>query len=147
MASAPTRRTSPVLIVSAVAGIVFLYVFLVPRSRLAAALGYHSDGEDAFEHPITTLMADAQAKHAKMLGRQSRTLSQAVATYRNRYGRDPPKGFDDWWNFAQKNKVKIIDEYDSMNKDLAPFWSLSPQELRRRARQVSTESFAVLRIV
>lgn len=49
----------------------------------------------------------------------------------------PPKGFDDWFAFAQANDVKIIDEYDSLVNDLAPFWNLPGEEVRRRAQQVS----------
>ena len=38
--------------------------------------------------------------------------------------------------FAQKNEVKMIDEYDGLVKDLEPFWALSGEELRRRSEQV-----------
>jgi hypothetical protein len=32
-----------------------------------------------------------------ILDRQSKTLEQAVKEYTRRYGRPPPKGFDDWY--------------------------------------------------
>ena len=65
-------------------------------------------------HPIPKLMADAQTRYKKLLGRQSLTLLQAVHEYKRRYGRDPPKGFDEWFAFAkQLNGVKMIDEYGS----------------------------------
>lgn len=81
-------------------------------------------------------MADAAAKYHALLSRQSRSLSSAVAEYRRKYKRDPPKGFDDWYAFAKANKVKFIDEYDGMVEDLAPFWDLSGEEIRRRVLQV-----------
>lgn len=88
-------------------------------------------------HPIPKLMSDARTKYKALLARQSRSLSEAVAEYRRRYKRDPPKGFDDWYAFAIANKVKIIDEYDGMADDLEPFWDLSGEEIRRRVHQVS----------
>ncbi|KAF9555502.1 hypothetical protein CPC08DRAFT_642752 [Agrocybe pediades] len=88
------------------------------------------------EHPIPALMEEAEAKYRKKLGGQSRTLKAAVEEYHRRYQRAPPKGFDDWWQFAQKNDVKMIDEYDGLMEDLAPFFELSGEEIRRRSLQV-----------
>ncbi|KAG9310122.1 glycosyltransferase family 90 protein [Chiua virens] len=88
------------------------------------------------EHPITTLMADAKYTFTKRLARQSKTLPQAVAEYKRRYKRDPPRGFDDWWAFAKENDFKLVDEFDAIVEDLAPFWTLSGEELRRRAYQM-----------
>jgi hypothetical protein len=82
-------------------------------------------------------MSDARAKYNALLARQSRSFSEAVAGYRRRYKRDPPKGFDDWYAFAKANNVKMIDEYDGMMEDLEPFWDLSGEEIRRRVHQVS----------
>jgi hypothetical protein len=87
-------------------------------------------------HPIPKLMADAQVKYKQLLNAQSKSLAQAVREYRRRYGRDPPKGFDEWWAFATENGVKITDEYDQLVTDLEPFWELSGEEVRRRAVQV-----------
>jgi hypothetical protein len=88
------------------------------------------------EHPIPRLMEEAENKYRRKLGGQSKTLKAAVAEYKKRYKRDPPKGFDEWWKFAQKHEVKMVDEYNGLMEDLAPFWTLSGQELRRRALQV-----------
>ncbi|KZT65002.1 glycosyltransferase family 90 protein [Daedalea quercina L-15889] len=85
------------------------------------------------EHPIPTLMAEAETKYRDLLAKQSRTLAEAVKEYNRRYGRNPPQGFDDWWRFAQENHVVMIDEYDNINEDLAPFWTLSGEEMRERA--------------
>lgn len=89
------------------------------------------------EHPISKLMEEAEAKYRKKLGGQSKTLRAAVAEYKRRYRRSPPRGFGEWWAFAQAHDVKMVDEYDSLMDDLAPFWELSGQEIRRRALQVS----------
>ncbi|KAG8216196.1 glycosyltransferase family 90 protein [Butyriboletus roseoflavus] len=88
------------------------------------------------EHPITTLIADAKAAFTERLTKQSKTLPEAVEEYKRRYGRDPPRGFDDWWEFAKEHDFKLVDEFDTVIKDLAPFWTLSGEELRRRAYQM-----------
>lgn len=95
--------------------------------------------ERAFEmeHPIPRLMAEAEDKFRALLGKQSRSLSAAVKEYKRRYGRKPPKGFDEWWKFARENGVKMVDEFDGLVEDLAPFWAMGGQELRRRALEVS----------
>ena len=87
-------------------------------------------------HPIPKLMADAQTKFKKMITGQSKTLAGAVKEYKRRHGRNPPKGFDEWFKFAKENGVKMIDEYDQLVRDLEPFWGMSGEELRRRAFQV-----------
>jgi hypothetical protein len=86
-------------------------------------------------------MDDSEARFRKKLAAQSKSLAGAVAEYKRRYKRSPPKGFDGWWNFAQEHNVSLVDEYDGLVKDLAPFWQLSGAEFRRRARQVLVISF------
>ncbi|OJA14308.1 hypothetical protein AZE42_01569 [Rhizopogon vesiculosus] len=90
----------------------------------------------SLEHPIPKMMADAEEKFKNLLAKQSKTLRNAVVEYRRRYGREPPKGFGDWWKFAQENHFKLLDEFDTIHEDLAPFWNISSMEFRRRAAQV-----------
>ncbi|KAF8331788.1 hypothetical protein F5887DRAFT_890461 [Amanita rubescens] len=82
-------------------------------------------------------MEDAEAEFKKKLSSQSKTLKAAVAEYKRRYKRNPPKGFDEWFKFAHQNDVKMIDEYDGLMQDLEPFWELPGEEIRRRSRQVA----------
>ena len=86
-------------------------------------------------HPIPLLMEEAEDKYRKKLASQSRSLSAAVAEYRRRYRRPPPRGFDAWWKFCQTYDVKMVDEYDGLMEDLRPFFDLSGEEFRRRAQQ------------
>ncbi|CUA78292.1 Beta-1,2-xylosyltransferase 1 [Rhizoctonia solani] len=88
------------------------------------------------EHPIPKLMLAAHRTYKGMLARQSSTLDEAVKEYERRYGRPPPRGFDEWFEFVKENGCKIVDEYDGMVKDLEPFWELEGVEFRRRAEQV-----------
>jgi len=89
------------------------------------------------EHPIPKLIEEAESKYEEKLQRQSKTLEDAVAEYQRQYRWELPKGFDEWWDFAQKYDVKMVDEYDGLMADLAPFSELSGEEVRRRAAQVS----------
>ena len=95
-----------------------------------------SNSDNLAHHPIPQLMEDAEAQFKKKLKSQSKTLKAAVTEYRRRYKRDPPKGFDQWFKFAQQNDVRMTDEYDGLVRDLEPFWDLPGKELRRRSRQV-----------
>jgi hypothetical protein len=88
-------------------------------------------------HPIAVLMADAEASYRDTLARQSKTLKDAVKEYQRRYGRNPPKGFNLWWEFATQNGVVLLDEYNSITEDLKPFWKLSGEEFRERVGEVS----------
>lgn len=93
-------------------------------------------GPKKIVHPIPAKIKAAEAKFQKMISSQSRSLSQAVAEYKRRYGRAPPAGFDEWYKFATANGAVIIDEYDQLIDDLRPFWLLSGAEIRRRSVDV-----------
>lgn len=88
------------------------------------------------QHPIPGLMSNARQEFDAKIARQSKTLSAAVAEYERRYNRSPPKGFDEWYEFAVKNGATIIDEYDALAKSMEPFWLFSGEEVRRRCIQV-----------
>lgn len=47
-------------------------------------------------HPILHLIQNAKKQWEEKVQSQSRTLQEAVATYRRKYERAPPKGFDKW---------------------------------------------------
>lgn len=81
-------------------------------------------------------MDAAEIQFRKKLGSQSRSLAQAVNQYRHRYKRHPPQGFDKWYTFAKMHNVSLIDEFDGLNADLAPFWNISGSEFRRRVSEV-----------
>ena len=99
------------------------------------------------EHPIPRLMDDAEHRFRALLSSQSRSLGAAVAEYKRRYGRNPPKGFDSWWRFAQANNVKMVDEYDGLVSDLEPFWEMTGEEFRMRAFQVCVFASFILALI
>lgn len=75
-------------------------------------------------HPMLTLIKRAETEWNAKVERQSKTLKEAVQEYRRRYKRNPPRGFDKWWEYAQANRVILTDEYDQIQHDLEPFWAL-----------------------
>lgn len=97
-------------------------------------------------HPIPQLIALGEKRWEELLSRQSRTLGEAVREYQARYGRRPPRGFDKWWAFAVKHSLVLPDEYDQIDKDLAPFWAFPKEELQRRLTLVENmpEVFVVV---
>ncbi|BGP32303.1 hypothetical protein JCM10296v2_004084 [Rhodotorula toruloides] len=85
-------------------------------------------------HPVPVLIEQAEKKWKDKVARQSRTLSEAVKEYKQRYRRNPPKGFDDWWRFCEEHNVQLRDEYDQITHDLAPHWALEAHDSRHRNR-------------
>jgi hypothetical protein len=86
-------------------------------------------------HPIAKLVEDAKHASEKKLQGQSKTLNEAVKEYRRRYGIPPPPNFDRWYEFAKAKSVQLIDEYDSIQDNLTPFWGLKPSTIRGRAKE------------
>nr|GAT49505.1 predicted protein [Mycena chlorophos] len=104
---------------------------LAARARAYLALGPRLEA-----HPIPALMDTAEARFRAKVAKQSLTLPLAVAEYKRRYGRAPPKGFDAWWAFAQRAGFVMVDEFDAVFQDLKGFWAMSGEEVRRRVEMV-----------
>lgn len=103
----------------------------------ALLFGYAAQGVQHSLHPILPVLRSARAVQQKLVSRQSTTLSAATAEYKRRYKQDPPRGFDKWWSFAKSRNHTMVDEYDSMMRDLRMYASLSPEVLRQRTRTLA----------
>jgi hypothetical protein len=88
------------------------------------------------EHPIKTLVRKAAIDFEELLAKQSTSFEMASSEYLRRYKQPPPPGFDIWYEFATWHDSLIIDEFDVINETLAPFWSLSGAEVKRRLEKV-----------
>ncbi|KAK0621541.1 hypothetical protein B0T17DRAFT_617977 [Bombardia bombarda] len=86
-------------------------------------------------HPIWHLVTQAERELMATKARQSRTLAGAVAEYRRRHGMPPPPHFDKWFEFAKSKGVQLIDEFDTVNELITPFWGLAPATTRARAKE------------
>ncbi|KAI9369966.1 hypothetical protein BJX61DRAFT_536020 [Aspergillus egyptiacus] len=84
---------------------------------------------------VSALVEDAEQRFNQVVERQSRTLAEAVEEYRRRYKMHPPPHFDKWFKFARSKGVELIDEFDTIYHTLLPFWALTPQTVRARARE------------
>lgn len=83
-------------------------------------------------HPIPSLIARAEAEHARRLASEPQTLEEAYARYTARHGRRPPKGYDGWYNFAVQRGACRIDGFDEMYRSLRVWWGLEGSEIRDR---------------
>nr|POF19910.1 beta-1,2-xylosyltransferase 1 [Quercus suber] len=85
-------------------------------------------------HPIDMLLYEAQLTHNQYRNQSmiSQTLSEATRRYKEKYNQYPPPGFQHWYNFASARNSIIIDEFDTIYKDLLPFSNLSPKEIRQQ---------------
>ncbi|KAI4619285.1 uncharacterized protein J4E87_007535 [Alternaria ethzedia] len=98
-------------------------------------------------HPAAQLIEAAEADFQGTLNRQSKSLADAVREYRRRNGISPPPHFDKWYEFATRNGVVMIDEYDMINEMLLPFWALKPSTIRSRiANALGHEDSSMLAI-
>lgn len=91
-------------------------------------------------HPVDTLTYEAQVRHDAYLEQAStsKTLGQAADAYRERYKRHPPPGFGYWYEYATSRNSVIIDDFDSIYRDLLPFYAMSPQLIRSRTWQITS---------
>ncbi|KAI4092555.1 MAG: hypothetical protein LQ344_003401 [Seirophora lacunosa] len=84
-------------------------------------------------HPISQLMEEADLEWAAYENSRSTTFRQTVGKYRRKYGRHPPPGFKEWYQFARKKNVHNIDDFEQIMDDLRPFWAIEPKVLRNLA--------------
>jgi hypothetical protein len=82
-------------------------------------------------HPIDHLIREARQSHVDAVQRQPANLKEAAAVYRQKRGRHPPPGFDEWYKYAQEHDALVVEEFfDRIYHDLGPFWALPAREIR-----------------
>ncbi|KAJ6037373.1 hypothetical protein N7540_001652 [Penicillium herquei] len=94
-------------------------------------------------HPIDILVQKATMEfdsYAEQAG-ASTSLKAAAAEYRSRYHQHPPPGFDKWYEYAINRSSVIIDDFDDLHKNLLPFRSVPPNELRAITQKLATNPF------
>ncbi|KAH7115830.1 hypothetical protein B0J11DRAFT_111677 [Dendryphion nanum] len=104
-----------------------------------------SSPKPSLRHPIEELVLKAQIDFTHLVERQSKTLQEAELEYRKRYSRDPPPGFEKWFDFARLKESVFIDDFDMINEDLKPFWKISPQKLLEAIDHVTSFEYLALR--
>ncbi|KAE8378487.1 hypothetical protein BDV26DRAFT_304249 [Aspergillus bertholletiae] len=136
------KRRYIFLVVSGIALLVignFLYLDALPAPRVVLGSAETEEShppnhEEAAPHPIDGLIHEAQAKWDHLLSKRVDSLADATKQYRERRGRHPPPGFDQWFAFAQQNNAVLVEDlFDQIYGDLSPYWGLDPQLIRRHA--------------
>jgi hypothetical protein len=95
-------------------------------------------------HPAEQLIQSADKEFGSLLKKQSKSLAEAVREYRRRNGIPPPPHFDKWYEFATRAGVELIDEFDTINHSLLPFWALKPATIRSRTKLALGQDNALL---
>lgn len=95
------------------------------------------------EHPIGNLIKESRQHFDEYTANQSKSLTDAIRAYKQRYGRPPPPKFGIWYDFAVKRGSKVIDDFQQINDDIRPLWSVPPLELRRLAHSLPFNSRGV----
>jgi hypothetical protein len=86
-------------------------------------------------HPIEELIAVADVELTRLLQEEAHTLDDAAQQYRERRGRQPPPGFDLWFEFARNHSAVLVEEFfDRIYDDLNPFWGVSAKQMREQAK-------------
>jgi len=131
--STSNHGTRPVVSLGALLGV--LVVLFILRS-----IAFVARTSSVSFHPIDLMIYDAQVSHEKYVQQAttSDNLDQAVSEYKRRYGRNPPPGFDKWYDFAVELNSTIIDDYDNIYNDLLPFWSLPPALIRHNLYELTS---------
>ncbi|KAJ5367836.1 hypothetical protein N7541_001777 [Penicillium brevicompactum] len=88
----------------------------------------------------------AQTQARALLENQSTSPEEAVTKYKRRYRRDPPAGFMEWVQFALDHNSKFIDNFDQINRYLAPYRTAEAQEIFRQLNE-QTEDWPYTRRV
>ena len=88
----------------------------------------HAEVKD--DHPISTLMRDANKAWKAYDNTRSKSFIETVAKYRITYGRHPPPGFTEWYKFARERGVYNIDDFGQIMDDMRPFWGVEPEIIR-----------------
>ncbi|QPG95821.1 hypothetical protein C2857_002191 [Epichloe festucae Fl1] len=117
--------------------LVFLIVILLITCMIFTLLRPLSHFEE--RHPVNDLIYEAHAVHARWIlkAATSRSIATAVTTYEERHGsRSPPPNFGEWYQFASGSAV--IDDFPQIDKDMDPFWSMTPATLRKRVELVTS---------
>jgi hypothetical protein len=71
-------------------------------------------------------VATAKMSIDDLYSKQSATLAQAIARYTLRNNRPPPQNFDKWFDFAREQNC-LVDDYEQIHKDFAPFYHLAEE--------------------
>ncbi|KAK6217541.1 capsular associated protein [Colletotrichum tabaci] len=95
---------------------------------------YPFNASDPDVDPIDWLIHDARTKQVAILQKRSRTLHSAAQRYRERRGRHPPPGFQEWFHHAMETDAIVVEEFfDRIHDDIRPFWAIDAKTITKQA--------------
>lgn len=111
-----------------------LFIVTMGLSYAHTSIGSTAITSSSSSDDILSLVASAQRTSDEWIFQagKSESLRDVVAEYKRRYGIPPPPNFDRWFEFAYNKRSPVLDGFDQIQSDLAPFWGLSPAVLRQR---------------
>ncbi|KAJ5127192.1 CAZyme family GT90 [Penicillium atrosanguineum] len=142
------RRTIYLCLAFAAAGVCFVNLIFLTRGidhtvidlpGLNLLRPEHKQIEGTYaqdQHPIAGLMKEADQQWRQYDESRSTSFRETVAKYRKTYGRHPPPGFKEWYEFARTKDVYNVDDFQQITGDLRPFWAVPPQEIRKMAAKL-----------
>lgn len=113
--------------------IVFIVAFVATLHALLASAPLYDK-----RHPINQLLYDSEIgyRHWLVKASTSSTSSTAIRIYEDRHeGRKAPPQYKEW--YAQLRRAKIRDNFPQIDEDLAPFWHLTPKQLREAVQEAA----------
>lgn len=95
------------------------------------------------QHPMAAKIHESSAQLLNFNTREDgiNTLESACEDYQLRYGRLPPPGFDSWFRYAREHNAAVISNFDQIDRDLAPFWLITPVDIRERTYRAVQDRF------
>ena len=114
-------------------------LFLVPVipytvNMVTTWQSYHaawSSFRSSTKHPVEELIEQANQHFDRLLERQSQNYTAAHMEYQRRYGIEPPRGFEAWYQYAVSHDSPIIDDFDVIHKSLSPLLKLSGEKINQ----------------
>lgn len=88
-------------------------------------------------HPVADRLRLARQRWNAKVRRQSRNWPAFQMEYARRYHLSPPPGLRAWFDVAQASSHILVDEYDSVMRDLGSLRSFGPYELTRRTLELA----------
>ncbi|CAH0038463.1 unnamed protein product [Clonostachys rhizophaga] len=110
----------------------FLSLQAIMSSQRMARISFHNHQM----HPVEEAIHAAQGELNSLIHRQSKTYTAARDEYKRRYGLEPPPGFEEWYEFAKTNQSPIIDDFDTIQRSIAPLLKLSGRKVLEAMSEV-----------
>ncbi|KUI70629.1 Beta-1,2-xylosyltransferase 1 [Cytospora mali] len=98
-------------------------------------------GVELDQHPLDKITSEIRTIHQRWhtQATTSGSLKVAVDEYRERHhGRNPPRGFSEWYDYTVHRSSPIIDYFQQIEDDILPFLGMKPSKIREDISKIGT---------